>query len=85
MESDIKKAGEQWSIFEEFLNEYDAIEQEEWAIYRRKPYIFADFLSKWESQTASMITIPAMRSGSNRGGPKTSISPQKMIGRKMPR
>ena len=61
MECDIKKAGEQWSIFEEFLNEYDSTEQEEWSIYRRKPYIFADFLSKWESQTSNMITIPAMR------------------------
>lgn len=61
VEDDIKKHGEQWSIFEEFISDYDSIEQEEWSIYRRKPYIFADFLSKWESQTGNMITIPAMR------------------------
>ena len=61
IEDDIKKHGEQWTIFEEFVSDYDSIEQEEWAIYRRKPYMFSDFLSKWESQTANMITIPAMR------------------------
>lgn len=61
IEDDIKKHGEQWTIFEEFLSDYEAIEQEEWSIYRRKPYIFADFLSKWEGQTNNMITVPAMR------------------------
>lgn len=61
IEADIKKHGEQWTIFEEFISDYDSIEQEEWAIYRRKPYMFADFLSKWENQTGNMITIPAMR------------------------
>lgn len=55
------KQGEQWTIFEEFISDYESIEQEEWSIYRRKPYIFADFLSKWESKTGNMISIPAMR------------------------
>lgn len=54
---DIKKHGEQWTMFEDFIADYETIEQEEWSIYRRKPYIFADFLSKWESQTSNMITI----------------------------
>lgn len=61
IEDDIKKHGEQWTIFEDFLNDHETIEHEEWSIYRRKPYMFTDFLSKWETKTGNMITIPAMR------------------------
>lgn len=57
----IQGLGEQWIIFEDFLADFETIEQEEWSIYRRKPYFFADFLSKWETKTNNMVSIPAMR------------------------
>lgn len=60
-EEEVKKHGEQWSIFEDFIADYELIEQEDWSIYRRKPYIFVDFLGKWEGETGNLISVPAMR------------------------
>ena len=61
IESNIANHRKQWIIFEEFIDNNETIEQEEWAIYRRKPYVFNDFLSHWENQISNMITIPAIR------------------------
>lgn len=48
-------------MFEEFVADHEAIESEEWAVYRRKPYIFTDFLNKWERKVADLTTVPSLR------------------------
>lgn len=44
---DIENQGQQWKNFEQFLDEYENICSEEWTVYRRRPYILTDFISKW--------------------------------------
>lgn len=48
---DIESQGQQWKDFEQFLSEYDNICGEEWTVYRRRPYILTDFMSKWLGKT----------------------------------
>lgn len=48
---DIDSQGQQWKDFEQFLSEYDNICGEEWTVYRRRPYILTDFMSKWLGKT----------------------------------
>ncbi|XP_021709178.1 cytoplasmic dynein 2 heavy chain 1 [Aedes aegypti] len=48
LESEIIEQGKNWEIFNNFLNDYDTIANEEWTIYRRRPHILTEFLSKWE-------------------------------------
>lgn len=43
----IENQGQQWKDFEQFLSEYENICSEEWTVYRRRPYILSDFISKW--------------------------------------
>lgn len=45
--ADIDSQGQQWKDFEQFLSEYENICGEEWTVYRRRPYILTDFISKW--------------------------------------
>lgn len=49
--NDIENQGQQWKDFEQFLSEYDNICCEEWTVYRRRPYILTDFISKWLGKT----------------------------------
>lgn len=49
---DITSQGQQWKDFEQYLNEYGNLCAEEWTVYRRRPYILTDFLSKWSGQMA---------------------------------
>jgi len=55
VENNVKEQGEQWEIYEQFAQEFDDIVIEEWTVYRKRPYIFTTFLSKW-AQTESMAT-----------------------------
>lgn len=50
--TDIESQGQQWKDFEQFLSEYDNICREEWTVYRRRPYILSDFISKWCGKTS---------------------------------
>lgn len=50
--ADIDSQGQQWKDFEQFLSEYDNICTEEWTVYRRRPYILTDFISKWMGKTS---------------------------------
>lgn len=50
---DIESQGQQWKDFEQFLSEYDNICGEEWTVYRRRPYILTDFMSKWLGKTST--------------------------------
>lgn len=45
----VQSQGKEWEIFEQFLEEFEAIGSEEWTVYRRRPYIFTDFLAKWNN------------------------------------
>lgn len=53
IEMDIENQGQQWKDFEQFLSEYDNICSEEWTVYRRRPYILSDFMSKWYGKTSA--------------------------------
>ena len=57
----IENQSKQWQIYDEFLNEFQNILKEEWTIYRRRPYILTEFLSKWESSVTSSLDMPSAR------------------------
>lgn len=62
VENEFKKQSEQWEVYENFMAEYDEVGGEEWAVYRRRPYLLTDFLSKWESKLATTsVTISSVR------------------------
>lgn len=50
---DVSSMGHQWEIFEEFSSEYQNVTNEEWTVYRRRPYILTDFISKWQGNANS--------------------------------
>lgn len=50
---DVGRMGHQWEIFEEFSTEYQSVTAEEWTVYRRRPYILTDFISKWQSNISN--------------------------------
>lgn len=54
--ADIENQGQQWKDFEQFLSEYENICSEEWTVYRRRPYILSDFISKWYGKTNAVKT-----------------------------
>lgn len=45
----VQNQGEQWELFREFTQEFEEISAEEWAVFRRRPYIVTNFISKWNS------------------------------------
>lgn len=49
IDSDVKLNGEQWEMYENFEKDFENVANEELSIYRRRPYILTDFLSKWNS------------------------------------
>lgn len=61
MSADIERQGEQWKEYEQFLNEYEMVSCEEWSVYRRRPYILSDFLSKWSVASKNQTNIAAKR------------------------
>lgn len=61
MASDIDRQGQQWKEYEQFLNEYDVVSGEEWSVYRRRPYILSDFLSKWGASSKAQSNNAAKR------------------------
>lgn len=56
MTNEIQNQGQQWTDFEQFLTEYDNICAEEWTVYRRRPYILNDFISKWWTKITATTT-----------------------------
>ncbi len=61
IDTDVKVNGEQWEMFESFEKDFDNIASEELSIYRRRPYILTDFLSKWSNLTNGNKTIASKR------------------------
>lgn len=46
---DVKAKEHQWRTFKDFTSEFLNLSSEDWAIYRRRPYILTDFISKWST------------------------------------
>lgn len=61
MTAEIESQGQQWKDFEQFLAEYDNICSEEWTVYRRRPYILSDFISKWAGKSSPDQKIASKR------------------------
>jgi dynein heavy chain 2 len=50
IETDLNKAEDSWSLFEEFYNELESLTSEEWIVFRKKIYRFEDFLTSWQAK-----------------------------------
>lgn len=61
MSSEIEDQGQQWKEYEQFLSEYEVVSCEEWSVYRRRPYILSDFLSKWSASSKNQTNNAAKR------------------------
>lgn len=61
IDADVKLNGEQWEMFENFEKDFENIANEELTIYRRRPYILTDFLSKWSNLTNDKKTTASNR------------------------
>lgn len=61
MTAEIDGQGQQWKDFESFLSEYENICGEEWTVYRRRPYILSDFISKWLGKSTAERKIASKR------------------------
>lgn len=49
VDREVEAQKEIWKSYEEFTKEMDVIAAEEWTVYRRRPYILSDFLTKWQN------------------------------------
>uniref|UniRef100_A0A1B0CJW6 Cytoplasmic dynein 2 heavy chain 1 n=1 Tax=Lutzomyia longipalpis TaxID=7200 RepID=A0A1B0CJW6_LUTLO len=61
VQQDVTELGKQWEHFERFTKEFDEIGAEEWTVYRRRPYILTDFLSKWKNDQTIPVTPATTR------------------------
>lgn len=61
IQSKVSKQSKQWQIFDEFTIELENIINEEWAVYRKRPYIFTEFLLKWENSIKSSLDAASLR------------------------
>lgn len=61
IEASVQKQGEQWQLFEEFQKEADEILEEEWTVYRRRPYILTNFISKWSGSSKLLNNASSTR------------------------
>ncbi|ALC40164.1 btv [Drosophila busckii] len=50
-----------WQLYEQFLGELQPILAEDWAIYRRRPYMLNEFLARWETSVHASIDLPSQR------------------------
>ncbi|XP_058827016.1 cytoplasmic dynein 2 heavy chain 1-like [Topomyia yanbarensis] len=65
LETDIAEHGKNWEIFNNFLTDYDTVANEEWTIYRRRPHIFTEFLSRWEKPPSPPASVASSRIASH--------------------
>ncbi|EDW77285.2 uncharacterized protein Dwil_GK18215 [Drosophila willistoni] len=61
IDNKIEEQSKQWQIYDLFLRELEPILQEEWTIFRRRPYVLNEFISKWEVSVNSSIDLPSKR------------------------
>ncbi|EDX05339.1 GD21850 [Drosophila simulans] len=61
IEEQMEQQSKQWQVYDSFLTELQPILQEEWAIYRRRPYVLNEFIGKWEGSVHASIDLPSKR------------------------
>ncbi|EDW04137.1 GH10144 [Drosophila grimshawi] len=61
IDAQLEAQSQQWQTYDAFLDELQPILQEEWAIYRRRPYILNEFIGRWEGTVHGSIDLPAKR------------------------
>ncbi|XP_017012255.3 cytoplasmic dynein 2 heavy chain 1 [Drosophila takahashii] len=61
IEEQMEQQSRQWQVYDSFLTELQPILQEEWAIYRRRPYVLNEFIGKWEGSVHASIDLPSKR------------------------
>ncbi|XP_053958646.1 cytoplasmic dynein 2 heavy chain 1 [Anastrepha ludens] len=61
IEEKMETQSKQWEIYDKYLSELNTIADEEWAIYRRRPYVLNEFINKWESSVHASIDLPSKR------------------------
>lgn len=57
----VQVQGKEWEVLEQFLLELDQIGDEEWTVYRRRPYILTNFLNDWTSNLNSSNNAAASK------------------------
>ncbi|KAF5303585.1 hypothetical protein FQR65_LT08186 [Abscondita terminalis] len=50
LETDFKQEEDLWTCFEQFHIEFEKFGNEEWIVFRKKGYIFDEFLSNWQNK-----------------------------------
>uniref|UniRef100_A0A1I8MV06 Dynein heavy chain, cytoplasmic n=1 Tax=Musca domestica TaxID=7370 RepID=A0A1I8MV06_MUSDO len=61
IDAKMNEQSKEWIVYDEYLTELNSIMDEEWAIYRRRPYILNEFISKWEGSVHASIDLPSKR------------------------
>ncbi|KAH8263165.1 hypothetical protein KR044_005503 [Drosophila immigrans] len=61
IDAQLADQSKQWQVYESFLAELQPILEEEWAIYRRRPYVLNEFIAHWESSVHASIDLPSKR------------------------
>ncbi|XP_036340109.1 cytoplasmic dynein 2 heavy chain 1-like [Rhagoletis pomonella] len=61
VEDKVQAQLKEWEIYDNYLCELNAITGEEWAVYRRRPYVLNEFINKWESSVHASIDLPSKR------------------------
>jgi dynein heavy chain 2, cytosolic len=74
IEQSINVQKEQWNQFANFANDFDNVQSEEWSVYRRRPYLFTDLLTKWETTCRDNASASTARI-SNRLNKYRSVQP----------
>lgn len=59
VEQEMTQSGQQWDIYETFVLELNTVTSEEWIVYRRRPYAFNDFLTRWQSDSRLSLVSAA--------------------------
>jgi len=57
IDAQLEKQSQQWQVYDSFLGELQPILQEEWAIYRRRPYVLNEFIAHWEGSVHASIDL----------------------------
>ncbi|BFF95328.1 cytoplasmic dynein 2 heavy chain 1 [Drosophila madeirensis] len=61
IDTQMERQSQQWQVYDSFLSELQPILQEEWTIYRRRPYVLNEFITKWEGSVHASIDLPSKR------------------------
>uniref|UniRef100_A0A1B0AQ10 Dynein heavy chain, cytoplasmic n=1 Tax=Glossina palpalis gambiensis TaxID=67801 RepID=A0A1B0AQ10_9MUSC len=57
----VNEQSKEWLTYNEYLNELDDILKEEWSIYRHRPYVLNEFITKWEGCVQNSIDLSSKR------------------------